>query len=310
MPTIQQLSVATSFSPTDELVVAQGTATNALAIGTLLQGVQPVIALSPGALLGRCSAGDGPIELVVPGVGLQQGGGNLVATGLDHLGYGVLAGLAGVSEVIVNANALPARLPVGLLRGLFNGSSTVTLDATGTIHSVQFRYGVGAPAATLGAVGDSYLDVNSGELWSNGAAGWLDSGINILAPEAAARSAALAPLIALSGQSTGLVPLVLADSAALGLPGGRSLVRLTGSITAQDQLSGDASVWDFACVLRAAAPGLAYSLVGAPAITVFAQDADMAGCTVSIATTSGVQLLVAGIAGRQIEWSATLLKVI
>ncbi len=91
MPTIQQLPVATSFGSSDELVVAQGTLTNALPIGTLLQSVQPQITMSPGTLLGRCSAGDGPVELVIPGVGLQQGGGN--RGGLENL-HGAISGIS------------------------------------------------------------------------------------------------------------------------------------------------------------------------------------------------------------------------
>ena len=310
MPTIQQLPVATSFGLSDELVVAQGTLTNALPIGTLLQSFQPQITMSPGSLLGRCSAGDGPVELVVPGIGLQQGGGNLVATGTDHLSYGVLGTLAGVSEVIVNANSVPARLPVGLLRGLFTGSATVSISASGTLVATQFRLGQGAPPTSLGATGDAYLDTASGEIWNNNGGVWGDSGVNILLPEATARIQGLQPLAAFSGQSSGLVPLLLASGTSLAPVAGRSLVRLTGSVIAQDQLSGDAMIWDLAAALRIAAAGMPTTLVGAAAITVFAQDASMSGCNLSIVPqASGAELIAVGLVGRAINWSATLIKV-
>ena len=311
MPTIQELPVTTSFSPSDQFIVAQGTVTNALAIGTLLQAVQPLIVMSPGTLLGRCSPNDGAVELVVPGAGLSQADGTLSANGHDHLAYGVLAALDDAAEIVVNANGAPARLPIGLVRSLFTGGSSVNISPQGVLSATQFRVGAGPPAAALGFSGDSYLDVTNGDVWNHQGAGWLETGLNILAAEASAWQAALAPLVSVTIRGSGLSPVLLADQASLALPPGRGLVRITGSVATQDVLSGDVCVWDLAVAVKKASGSVGWGLVGTPAITVFAQDAAMASAQVRVSLAGGgISLLGVGVAGRQLDWTLTILKAV
>lgn len=260
MPTIPQLPLADSFSPQDELPLAQGTTTRSIQLATILASVQPTIALSSGSLLGRSSPGTGTVEPILPGSGLTLAGGVL-------------------------ANSSPG-----------------------------FRFGTGSPVAGVGADGDAWLDVSTGEMWSRQASVWHDTGANVLAPEAAARMAALQFQLTLQGTSVGAAAVTLAPVGAsagmtnvLALGTGRCVVRLTGAVVAMDRLSGDAIIWDLAAAVRRHDVGGAAAMLGSPAVSVFSSDAGMGGCVLAV-STDGSSCLVqgSGLSGRVIDWTATL----
>ena len=263
MPTIPQLPLTGSYSPQDELPLAQGTSTHSIQLSTLLSGYQPVLTLSSGILLGRCSAGQGPVEPVLPGVGLTLAGGVL-------------------------ASSVPG-----------------------------FLFGTVAPSSGIGADGDTWLEVSTGELWTRQSGIWHDSGTNVLATEVAAREAALGPLVTLRATTTGIPPVTLTpdgtaatSATAMMLSNGPCILRLTGAVVAMDLGSDAVIVWDVAVAMRRSVVGGPVAVIGAPAISVFSADASMVGCSL-VATSSADQCLLQGVGlqGRVIDWSATLLAV-
>ena len=246
MPTIPQLPLTGSFSPQDELPLAQGTSTHSIQLSTLLSGYQPMLSLSSGSLLGRCSAGTGTVEPIMPGMGLALAGGILTSS-------------------------VPG-----------------------------FLFGALAPSTGAGADGDTWLDVSTGELWTRQSGIWQDSGANLLAPESAAREAALGPLVSLGATTTDTPPVTLTpdgtsatSATAMMLSNGPCVLRLTGAVVAMDRTLGGS-----------------VNMMGAPAISVFSADAGMAGCSLIATSTADMCLLQGvGLQGRVIDWSATLLAV-
>jgi hypothetical protein len=320
MPTIAQLPVAGSTSPTDELPVAQGDVTRGVSLATLLANLQPLIVVNGEVLLGRTSAGPGGVELITPGVGLALSQGTLSATGAEQAGFALQPVLTLTDEAILNSGGQARRLPLALLRGLFVAGTGIAIDGSGVISAAvpAFLTGLGAPAAGLGVVGDRYLDVSSGNLWALLAGGWSATGSNILAPEATVRAADLAPLVALKASSVGTVAAQLTldgtsqtAAATLALPNARGVMRITGSVTAQNLASGDAMIWDVAAAFQRSGVGAVPQLVGTASVSVFAADASMSGCDVVVAAnSSGGVIEGVGLSGQAINWSAALLAVI
>ena len=263
MPTIPQLPLTGSFSPQDELPLAQGTSTHSIQLSTLLSGYQPMLSLSSGSLLGRCSAGTGTVEPIMPGMGLALAGGILTSS-------------------------VPG-----------------------------FLFGALAPSTGAGADGDTWLDVSTGELWTRQSGIWQDSGANLLAPESAAREAALGPLVSLGATTTDTPPVTLTpdgtsatSATAMMLSNGPCVLRLTGAVVAMDRSSNAAIIWDVAVAMRRSTLGGSVNMMGAPAISVFSADAGMAGCSLIATSTADMCLLQGvGLQGRVIDWSATLLAV-
>ena len=80
MPTIDELAPATSASDADEFMVSQAGITRKITRAQVLNGVQPQLALSGGALLGRISTGTGGPEVIGVGQNLVLNGNTLSAT--------------------------------------------------------------------------------------------------------------------------------------------------------------------------------------------------------------------------------------
>src|SRR5271157_2696335 len=80
MPTIDQLSPATSAADTDEFIVSQAGITRRVTRTQVLNGVQPAITLTSCSLLGRISTGVGAPEVIAVGANLGFSGGTLSAT--------------------------------------------------------------------------------------------------------------------------------------------------------------------------------------------------------------------------------------
>jgi hypothetical protein len=316
MPTIQQLPAAGSLSPTDELPVAQGDTTRGLTLATLLGNLQPLIVLNGDALLGRTTAGPGGVELITAGAGLALASGVLSATGAEQSGFAMQPVLSLADQVVLCSGGQQRRMALPLLRGLFAAGSRIAIDVTGVISSAApvFLIGTGAPSAAVGVDNDSYLDIATGNIWTHAAGIWANNGGNLLAPEATARAAALAPLVILRGSSVGAIPLQLTTdgtpssaSETLVLPAQRSVMRLTGSVTAQDLASGDAIIWDVAAAVKRSGAGVAPQLLGSASISVFASDATMTGCQLGFgANARGGAFAGIGLNGYAINWSAAL----
>ena len=85
MPTIDQLSPATSASDTDEFPVSQAGITRSVTRAQVLNGVQPAISLSSGSLLGRISTGIGAPEVIAVGSNLLLSSGTLSASAVPFV---------------------------------------------------------------------------------------------------------------------------------------------------------------------------------------------------------------------------------
>ena len=175
MPMIPQLPLAATVSATDEVPISQNGTTAAVPVATLLAGLQPTIALPTATLAGRTSLGTGGPEAIAPGLGLQMGGGQLVATGADHAGFPLHAVAEPTDQVVLASAAGPARLPVAALRGLFSAGANVAIDGNGVISAASSAT---APATALpppapgnetaALAATDYVAVNQ-----NGADGWI-----------------------------------------------------------------------------------------------------------------------------------------
>ena len=320
MPTISQLPLAIGANSTDEVAISQGDATRGITVAALLSELQPLIVLNGAVLLGRTTAGAGGLELVTAGPGLALANGALSATGLEQASFAIQPALLADDDVILNSAGQPRRLPMALLRGLFVAGARVAIDPSGVISATgpAFLTGAGMPSQALGYDGDTYLAADTGALWSRTSGSWTSSGTNILTPEATARAAQLAPLVTLRASSTGTIPVRLTldgtdqtVAQTLSLPAARSVMRLTGSITAQDLASGDAMIWDVAAAVHRANQNAVPALVGTASLSVFAANASMQSCNIVIsADQSGAVVECVGLSGRAIDWSAALLVVI
>ncbi|MGA9865696.1 MAG: hypothetical protein WBQ75_04570 [Acetobacteraceae bacterium] len=140
MPTIDQLAPATAASDTDALVSSQSGIARKVTRAQLVAGLQPELALSSGALLGRSSPGSGPPEDLEVGANLVLSGGTLSATG---------------------APFQVAQLPAGVVP---SAGDMIPLAQNGTnvaVSYVQFANGLGgisgidASAMTVSVAGSS-----------------------------------------------------------------------------------------------------------------------------------------------------------
>jgi hypothetical protein len=301
MPTIDQLPPAGPLSAGDELPIAQSGQTYSVTVSQLLGGLQPLITMSPGLLLGRYSVGDGGVELVLPSVGLQLSGGNLTATGADHTTFGLLTDLAQVQELVANSDGHPCRVPLSAFRTLYSAGANIQIDVSGEISVASFLPGSGPPPAGIGVSGDIFLDTASGALWLFGSGSWTLTGGTILD---------LVTTVAGSGNTAAPVELLPANggTVAVAMSAGQTLVRVTGVAVAQDAATGDCIVWDVAAAAKRVGTNSAPSLVGEPSISVFAMDPSMAECSLSLAASqNGCVLAGVGLSGHVINWSATLM---
>ena len=300
MPTIDELPTAVPLQGTDEVPVSQAGVTRSVAISALLAGVQPFITMSPGALLGRCAAGDGPIEIIVVGAGLSLGDSDLAANGSDHLGFGLQSDLAAIDEIVGNSAGHPCRLPIATLRQLYSAGANVAVSQSGVISASSFRVGQGAPGSATAQPGDTYLDSTTGALWTNGAGGWSQVVPSILPS-----------VLALSAVTQTAAPAILLASAAasvgIAIAAATSVVRITGTVSAQSVGNGDSIVWDIAAAAKRAGASAPIAMIGTPSVSVFAADASMSACAIGLAAIQdGLNIVASGLDSREIRWNANL----
>lgn len=149
MPTISQLPTALSAVAQDEIPVSQAGVTRSVTIADILSTTQSAIAIPSGTLLGRASLGPGGPEAIALGAGISMQAAAMVATGTDHAGFAIRSVLSVGDEAVVNAGGVPMRLPLPLLRGLFNPGANVAIDQGGVI-SAQTDPTVTSSLGTLG----------------------------------------------------------------------------------------------------------------------------------------------------------------
>jgi hypothetical protein len=146
MPTINQLPVAQTVAPSDEVLVSQAGATRSVPVGSLLASSQPAIMAPTGSLLGRMSLGAGGPEPIGVGTGLAVVDASLEANGSDHASFPVKASLTPTDQAVLNSNGTPALLELSILRGLFSAGENVTIDSSGVI-SATGTVTAGGPAS-------------------------------------------------------------------------------------------------------------------------------------------------------------------
>ena len=135
MPTIPQLPPATMSGPGDEFPVSQSGVTRSVTVAELLSGTQPAIELPSASLLGRVSLGPGGPEPVQVAVGLALANGAIAANGGDHAGFMAETALNLSDDIIVNSSGTPARLPMPMVRGLFQAGANIAITNSGTISA-------------------------------------------------------------------------------------------------------------------------------------------------------------------------------
>ena len=200
MTTIAQLTPAASVGAGDLLPLSQAGLLYSVTVSQLTAGLQPVINVPTGELLGRNSVGAGEPEAVTVGTGLALSAGALAATGADHAGFPVQASLSLSDDIVISTNGAPGLLPVVALQGLFsagagvaieNGVISVTVSSLAGPPGPQGAVGATGPAGPAGAtgpagaglagpaVGNSASSVGDSDyvaLWQNGALAWMPYG--------------------------------------------------------------------------------------------------------------------------------------
>ncbi len=198
MTTIAQLPAATSVGGSDLLPLSQAGSLYSIKVSQLNAGLQPLLSVQTGELLGRQSIGAGAPEALGVGTGLVLAHGTLGATGADHAFYPVQAGLSLSDDVVINNQGTPGLLPVAALRGLFTAGAGVSINATGVIAVTASA--IAGPAGPTGATGpagptgpqgiagpagsglaapsasNSVSSISAGDyvaIWQNGATAWM-----------------------------------------------------------------------------------------------------------------------------------------
>ncbi len=165
MPTIKDLPLALAAADGDLLPVSQGGLVRRVSRAQLLAGMQPALALQPGALLGRSSAGVGGAERIGIGPNLRLIDGTLSAAapfsvaGLPGGAAPALGDLVGVAQ-----GGRDAAVPYGaFMAGLANVpgidlSAQVVQAPGGFPRSLADWAADAMPAEAFGAVGDGHAD--------------------------------------------------------------------------------------------------------------------------------------------------------
>jgi hypothetical protein len=199
--TIAQLPQAAIVNQADLLPLSQAGLLYSVSVSQLNAGLQPVISVPSGDLLGRHSAGAGAAESIVLGAGLALSTGTLAATGADHALFPVQASMSLSDDIVISSAGMPGLLPLTALRGLFSAGTGINIDADGvvtvTVSSVagpagpagpEGAAGVAGPAGPAGpagaglagpAAGNSAGGIGASDyvaIWQNGALAWLTYG--------------------------------------------------------------------------------------------------------------------------------------
>ena len=101
MPTIDELAPATSASDSDEFIVSQAGIARRITRAQVLNGLQPQVVITKGALLGRSSMGTGGPEVIDIGQNLALNGNTLSATATPFIINSLPGGyVPGASDLI------------------------------------------------------------------------------------------------------------------------------------------------------------------------------------------------------------------
>jgi hypothetical protein len=201
MTTIAQLPSASTVGASDLLPISQAGLLYAATVSQVTAGLQPLITVPTGDILGRISTGAGGPEAVSVGTGLALSAGALAANGADHASFPLQSAFTISDELVINAGSSPALLPMASLRGLFSAGSGVAIDENGvitvTVSSLagpagsagpQGPAGAAGPAGPAGpagaglagpAAGNSASAVGASDyvaLWQNGGIAWIPYG--------------------------------------------------------------------------------------------------------------------------------------
>lgn len=199
--TIAQLPPAAIVNPTDLLPLSQAGLLYAVSVSQLNAGLQPLISVPSGDLLGRQSAGAGGAESIAVGTGLALSTGTLAATGADHALFPVQTAMSLSDDVVISSAGVPGLLPLTSLRGLFTAGNGINIDANGvltvTVSALAGPAGPAGPAGAAGpagpsgaagpagaglagpAAGNSVGSIGASDyvaIWQNGALAWMSYG--------------------------------------------------------------------------------------------------------------------------------------
>jgi hypothetical protein len=201
MTTIAQLPPVANVGEGDLLPLSQAGLLYSVTVSQLTAGLQPVINIPTGDLLGRHSTGAGGPEALSVGTGLSLSAGTLAATGADHAGFPVQASMSLSDELVISSGNTPYLLPVTSLRGLFSAGTGVSIDGNGVItvtassiagpagpQGPQGAAGPAGPQGAMGATGSGLAAPAAGNsvssigasdyvaIWQNGATAWMPYG--------------------------------------------------------------------------------------------------------------------------------------
>src|ERR1700761_1137106 len=144
MPTIDQLAPATSASDSDEFMVSQGGVTRKITRAQVLNGVQPLLAVTAGALLGRSSTGVGSPEVITIGQNLLLQQGTLEASAptfsISSLPNGTVPSATDLIPIEQGGTAVAvtfAEIVSGMSSATNLDVSQATVTATGTATAMK-----------------------------------------------------------------------------------------------------------------------------------------------------------------------------
>ena len=165
MPTIDELTAAVVAADGDFVPVSQAGAMRRVTRSQLLAGVQPALALSAGALLGRSTAGTGAPEVIAVGENLRLQAGVLSGTADYSVGSLPVCGVVGVADLVgIAQDGREASVPVGqLLAELTNVpgidlSSQIVRVPGGVGRALQDAAKDALAVEAFGAIGDGVTD--------------------------------------------------------------------------------------------------------------------------------------------------------
>jgi hypothetical protein len=167
MPTIGQLSPASSVSDSDELPIFQNGQTLSATRAQLLAGVQTALALPQNTLLGNAGAGTAAPGPITVGANLALTGTTLSATSAPFQISALTAGTVPVAADIVplaqngaNAGVTYANFLAGManIAGLPGGALTATASGATATRTIDALAANAVSIEDFGAVGDGVTD--------------------------------------------------------------------------------------------------------------------------------------------------------
>ena len=156
MPTIDELEPATAASDTDEIPVSQSGIARKVTRAQLLDGVQPQLALPPGALLGRTSTGTGAPETITIGANLTISAGTLSAAASPFVIASLPTGTVPTDQdlVPISQSGVAQAIPYGQFMAGISGlsgldASQMLVTPTGKTTSLTLADSAGAATTAL-----------------------------------------------------------------------------------------------------------------------------------------------------------------